>query len=544
MAEVTELVTKFSFVGSTQPLNDFNAKLGKSIAALGAMAAAVGAAAAGVAGFVQSTTAALDPMVQLSRETGVAVGTIQSLGFAASQTGSSAEALQSSLTGLSQRLGEAANGTGEGVDVFKRLGIELRNSQGQVRDVDAVLNDLRRNMDGLSSAERISVANKLGIDPSLVQLLSTTDDQMSALTDRARELGVVTTEQADAAAAFNDSLTVLQFAMDGIRNNIAVGFAPELQKLSEGFTDFLARNRELIQDGLSKVAEGIMVLAEGFVRLLPVLGLAAGAFTVIWGVTGGFAAVLAALTSPIALIIGGVALIALAIDDLIVAFQGGDSVIKDFFQNFFGIDITPILRDIVAAFKEMVGGIMEAFSSLGDAIGSVFDAVVALINGDFEGFISNMFEAFQSWFDFILSGWTSVLSFFGDLIDAVVPGLVDNIQDFFQGLFDWLFAKIEAVVGAFRAVGDFLGFGDEEPVPGAAPSTVSGPAGELMLPPGSDRLSIGGSTTSSSTTNNAVNQDVNINVSSNDPAAAANAVRDRLNEQMRDAQTQFNRGGR
>ena len=45
MAEVTELITKVSFEGSTSPLKNYNTSLGKSVKLLGAMGVALGAAA-------------------------------------------------------------------------------------------------------------------------------------------------------------------------------------------------------------------------------------------------------------------------------------------------------------------------------------------------------------------------------------------------------------------------------------------------------------------------------------------------------------------
>lgn len=601
MAQVIqELTTRFTFAGNLGKLDDFNAGLGKAITALGAVAAAAGAAGGALFAFVSSTAASLDPMVQLSRETGVAMENIQTLGFAASQSGSSAEALQSSLLGLSERLGEAVNGGGEGVEVFKQLGVQIRDSTGQVRNVDAVLDDLRRNMGSLSSAERISVAGKLGIDASLVQLLSSTDEQIAGLTARARELGVVTTEQGDAAAAFNDSLTVLRYGMDAIRNSIAVGFAPQMQELVERFVDFLSANRELLENGINAVADGLIVLLDMFGRLAPFIAAAAGAFTLVALASGGFAAILAALVSPVVLIAAGIAALLLVVDDLIVAFEGGDSVIADFFENFFGIDIQPILISIVTAFDDMIDGIMKAFVPLGaaisslfsavtslaegdfegmvdgvegffdglfdyitltfgatigfvadlfdiafpgivdnvieffeplvDAIGSLFSAVTALATGDFAGFVESIQGLFSGLFDFITNSWSAVLGFFGGLVDAVFPGIIGSIKDFFSEAFSWITDKIDGIVGAFKSIGDFLGIGED-----AAETAVSASNSGRMLPGGAAGLTQNSSN---------ITQDIKIDVTSSDPQEAGVQVRNQLQEQLRDAQTQFSRGGR
>ena len=108
MAEVSEIITKFSFEGSTKPLIDYNSGLGESVKLLGAMGVALGAAAFAVAKWAGGVSQSLQPLFDLSEQTGVAVASIQELSFVAEQSGSSAQALESSLSGLGAKIGEAA----------------------------------------------------------------------------------------------------------------------------------------------------------------------------------------------------------------------------------------------------------------------------------------------------------------------------------------------------------------------------------------------------------------------------------------------------
>ena len=239
MAIVNEVITQFSFEGSTQPLVNYNSSLGKSIGLLASMSAAIIGAAGAMAAFVTSTTQSIDPMIQLSRSTGVAITAIQELGFAASVTGSDAQTLQGSIVGLSEKIGEAAQ---KGSEEFARLGISVRDLSGEVKTADQVLLEIgkRFNELDLSLPEQRSFAQSLGIDPSLVQLLSLTSSELDKTRAKARELGIVTKEQADAAASLNDSMTTLKFGLDGVRNSVAVGLAPQIEDITAGVIDFLA----------------------------------------------------------------------------------------------------------------------------------------------------------------------------------------------------------------------------------------------------------------------------------------------------------------
>ncbi|MBE0469598.1 MAG: hypothetical protein IBX55_08860 [Methyloprofundus sp.] len=486
MTTVSEIVTRFNFLGDLQPLNFFNVGLGDAIIGLGAMGAASMAAGGALFAFVSSTTASIDPMVQLSRETGITLEKIQELGFAASVSGSSSQALQSSLKGLSQRMGEAANGAGEGVKVFERLGIKLRDNEGKVRSASDVFTDLQHSLDGVADAEKISIANKLGLDASLVQLLSQTDQQMSEMTKTARELGIVTQAQGDAAASFNDSLTILGYGMDSVKNSIAVGFAPQMQALVESFTDFLIANRTLFEDGLTVVADGVIVVVDALVRLAPYVAAGIVGFTLFKVATLGFAGAFALLTSPIVVAIAALGAAALVLDDLIVAFDGGESVIRSFFKEFFDVDISKIMAGWADGVNALINNIISGFDELANNLKMIF------------------------------------------------PLVISDIKSYFSGMFDWVSSKIDGLLGAFKKIGGFFRIDDNTPILQQQP----------QIDVGAMNVGLSPAPSSTSQTSNNITQEIKISVSSNDPQAAGKAVRDQLQEQLRDTQTQFNRGGR
>lgn len=58
-----------------------------------------------------------------------------------------------------------------------------------------------------------------------------------------------------------------------------------------------------------------------------------------------------------ALIIG----VLLVIDDLVVAMQGGKSVIADFFKDNWGIDIVPALKEAKAALLAFINYAIDIF---------------------------------------------------------------------------------------------------------------------------------------------------------------------------------------
>jgi len=374
---VSELVNKISFVGSLQPLDRLNAGLTTSIKAIGLSSVAFGGAGIALNAWVKSATDGINNLANLSKDVGVSVEAMQEWGFVASLNGSTAESVNASILGLSERIGEYANlDSGEGKAIFEKLGISIKDATGNVKTADVVMNDLRKSMQGMGASEQISILNKLGIDKSMIQTLRLTDEQMASLTNRARALGVVTTEQAQSVIDYQDSLTALSYGLNSVKTQLAIAFTPSLTKTANAFTDLLAENKDLIQNGLSKT---IGVLSS-FVGALYNTG------RLIYNVidnTIGFentlmllgAAILyvnrAMLLNPIGLVTAAIVLAIGVVDDLMVAFDGGESVIAEFFASF-DIDIVKALTGAFDVLKGTWNGLIAIALRLSESVLSLF----------------------------------------------------------------------------------------------------------------------------------------------------------------------------
>jgi len=370
MAQVTELITKFSFEGSTSPLKDYNSSLGKSVKLLGAMGAALGMAAFAVAKWASGVSQSLQPLFDLSEQTGVAVASIQELSFVAEQSGSSAQALESSLSGLGAKIGEAAQ---KGSEDFSRLGISVRDANGHVKSTDTILDEVGNSFKrlGLSMAEQQGFAEALGIDSSLISMLRQTSAETEKLKQRARDLGItLSPEDIKGLKEYNESIAEMDAAMSGLKNKIAVAIVPELEDLAESFSDLLAENQEWIVEGVEATVELVVDLVDALKRLAPFILATGAAFAVATIGTAGFATALGLVFSPAA----GILAALLILDDLIVAFQGGNSVIANLFQELLGFDIQPVLKTIVSGFK-------EAFKVVTELVTGLFDGIVKIFSG-------------------------------------------------------------------------------------------------------------------------------------------------------------------
>jgi len=378
MAEVTEVVTKFSFTGSIAPLGKYNKSLGKAVKGLGALAAATGAAVAGAAVWGDRILKTIDPIAQLNRETGVAVETIQALSFASSVNGGSAEAMRASLQKLGAVIGEVSIGTGMGKLIFEEYGIDVFDAAGKVKDAGQIFDELRQKIVelDLDNAQVQGIAKKLGLNPAMVQLLTKTNQEMDELNQESKALGELTLEQIDATADYNDALTRMNTAMDRVKQQIAVGFAPEMKKLADSVTGFVIENKEFITTLTTGSIQVLVGVAKAFVNVTKEVASLVGWMLQSRIVAGFLAAGVVALVATFFPITGIVAIITglvLIVDDLIVGFKGGQSVILSFFEGFNALD--PILNSL-RWMKDLLGAIFSFnFAAIGRLFngGSFFD---------------------------------------------------------------------------------------------------------------------------------------------------------------------------
>lgn len=404
MAVITnDIVTRFAFQGSIAPLSQFNASLGGSLKLLAGMTAGLVGVAGATTAWVTSITKGNDKLIQLSRNTGVAIETIGELGFAASVTGSSTEALEGSIGSLSQKIGEAAT---RGSEDFARIGISVRDAAGNVKSADQVLLEFGKKTRGLSREQKLDFASKLGIDQSLIQLLSKSSGEIDTLRKEAIKLGRVNTEQADKMAAYNDSVTRFKAGLDGLKNQIAIGLIPVITNVAGKIADFVegldfSAIGASFKKGFDVVFQAIKDLAPfalAFVGHLALMKLSAIGFTgvlaglklalghvVVFGIRA--VAMMTALLSPVVLATAAVVAIGLAIQDVMTAFRGGESVIAGWYESLFQRDL---VADLTAAFEIMKGAvevILTPLKAMWDLVSNIAGGIAGFAAGAIGGIV-------------------------------------------------------------------------------------------------------------------------------------------------------------
>lgn len=154
-------------------------------------------AAQGVDALIRITKAGLDyasALGEQAQQLGVTTKALQEYRYVATQTGVSQDELDAALVKGTKALGEAAAGAKSPAEAFKKLGVDIRDAQGNVRNFGDLIPEIADGLRKLpTEAERAAVGNDiLGKSFSkLSPLFNEGSKGINELRDAAQRLGLV-----------------------------------------------------------------------------------------------------------------------------------------------------------------------------------------------------------------------------------------------------------------------------------------------------------------------------------------------------------------
>jgi t-SNARE complex subunit (syntaxin) len=182
----------------------------------------------------------IDDIAKQSDRLGITVAQLQSLQFAASQTGTDAGELKKGFERFNKSISEASTGIGTGVRAFEMLGISVTNTDGSLKNSNQLLNEVADGFVGVKDpADRVRIAMDLfgRSGAGMVNMLQNGSEELKAIRAQFSELTIeLTSEQASAVEEANDRFDALGRTFSSIGHQITALVMPALAKVATFLT--------------------------------------------------------------------------------------------------------------------------------------------------------------------------------------------------------------------------------------------------------------------------------------------------------------------
>jgi hypothetical protein len=260
-ASINKLAAKFGFIAGVA------AEAGRALLqSMGGVLSALG----------ERFTAALnnaDALDEFAEKLGITAESLSALRYAAEAVGTPFETLIKAGTDLAASMAKIAGGDTKS-DValaFQALGISATTATGQIRPLDTVLLEIATKFASFENdANKTALAVALfgqKVGPQLIPLLNQGAAGIEELTAKARELGLITSnETAAGAAKLNDSLVQLSKQIDAGFTRVLEALLPAIQAVVDWLLSFTNGSRAA-EIAISTLSAIVRVLATAFITV-------------------------------------------------------------------------------------------------------------------------------------------------------------------------------------------------------------------------------------------------------------------------------------
>lgn len=265
------VTSRFVLKGDNQLSGAFS-KAQKQLGDIGKKAALFGVAAvAAGAAIVRSQAAAIDSLAKTAAVVGVSIEALQGYRHAAELAGIENIGIDDSLRRLGRRAGEFANsGAGPAAKAFEMLGIEIRDTNGEVKGTEQLFEEIIVAMGGVETdLQRAALAAQLFGDdfgPKLIPLINQGIAGISGARNELEQLGVLISDsEAAGVERMNDAMTTAGEVGTGIAGIFTAALAPAITAIAEefiaaskesrGFSDDVVNSADLAGRGIFFVAD-------------------------------------------------------------------------------------------------------------------------------------------------------------------------------------------------------------------------------------------------------------------------------------------------
>ena len=491
--------------GIKQGERSLDAFLGKAKAAAGALVGALGIEKLGE--WLESQIQMGATLEHTSEMLGIGIDDLQRFQYAARTVGIANEDAAHALGIFNKTIGEAVGGNEEAAKTFAKLHVTLKNANGTTRATSDIMADAADAFSKLpGAAEKSDVAMKLFSRSGLrmIPIFNKGRAGLEALGAEFDATGGAMSEQfvRDAEEA-EHQIVRFHATSQGLEHTLAAGLLPIVSDLAQWTGKVVMQIRDWTKN--THIARNVIIA----------LTAAAAAAVLVWGI----------MNIEVLLVVAALALLALAVDDVITFFEGGNSVLGKFLDKLFGVgkskEIAQQVRDAWKEVSDAFGKLWDAVKDLGPSLKDLFDTFTKNSGDvkDAKSGIQGIADAAVS----LANALTSAVKEFNELTKKADQFAKDHpwVVHAFQRQLKQVSKGNVGAIGALTSVAgdlDEIVTGDASDVDPNAKNTPTVPQYNTVTP------NLGGNI---GTQNNSAQTNITINGATN-PQATADAVKKKL----------------
>lgn len=362
---------------------------------------------------------------------GMSMEALQEWNHVANIAGTETSSLENAFVKVNSILADIALGDVKSfAGVFHALGISMDELEGKdTSEAFEIIRDALANVEDQSLKTALAnhlFGDKLGSE--LLPMLNMEADAINELRNQARQLGIITSEQAEVTGSFNDSLDSLKQSTTALTVELAVALVPAMQSVVEMITNKLI-------PAISNMISWWTNLSEGNKKLIATLiGIAAavGPVLTIIGKVG-------PLLKIVAVAIKGVGAAAAAAGIGINAATLGIGAL-------IAIVVTALMRS--EKFKELLEKLMDVFQRLLEPIIKIVEVLMDALMPIIEiiiNIITRLIDILVPIIDMILAPLIKQLDFLVDIFEMISP-LIEIVGNVLQAILVPAFQALEKIL--------------------------------------------------------------------------------------------------
>lgn len=477
---------------STDKLSAFErttSKIGRSMMNAGTVMAGAGAAVgASIFAVGKASADYAGDMFDMARSTGMGVESFQKIAYAAKMSGIEAEKVTTSFIKFDKMIVDAAGGNKAYMQTFKDLGIQIKDSAGNLRQPNAIFEDVaeifHNTEDGAAkTALAVELFGKSGA--ALIPMLNDGKSGLQAFYAEAKRMGLVLSAEAIGKGdAFSDQLEQIGQQVKGVKLQLGTALIPALSAAAEKIAAVIDKITRWVQEN-PELAATIGNIAMTVGKWLAILGTAAIAIGGATFIVGQFGKVFRTVSDTIKIgtdIYKGLTGATAAAGKSTIAYTIGQKMAAAaqwlFNTALFGCPVIWIVAGIMAIiaavvllvkywdevaawFKKLWDSIVGIFKAAWEAIKKVWGAVTGWFSnlwGGIKAGVGKAWEGIKNTISKTREGvqkaWGSVKGWFSNLWGNVKSG----ISTAWGGIKDWFsnMQPVEWMRGAWENVGTFF----------------------------------------------------------------------------------------